>query len=157
MSDWQEDLITNYVKLEKDRAALEQARAEDQEILNVEVTRRKVEDALRTLEQPYSDKLLSITQGIGEIQEAFVDGWGIADKTYECKVGTATLRTTKALKIANKKQLIIVLRDLGKLSESIRSWNLSYLRKLKDVGMITDNEAYFEKHSNVVIKGALVE
>ena len=152
MGDWQEDLITDYVKLERERVRLEQARAEDQEIQNVELTRQKVEDALRTLEQPYSDKLLSITQGIGKIQEAFVEGWGLTDKTYECEAGTATLRTTKALKIVDKKKLISVLLNIGKLQEAVRSWNLSYLRKLKDVGLIEDNEAYFEEHQNVVIK-----
>ena len=157
MGDWQEDLITNYVKLDKDRAALEQARAEDQEILNVELTRRKVEDALRKLEQPYSDKLLDITQGIEKIKEELTEGWDSADKTYKCDAGTATLKITKALKIADKVKLILILLNIEKLPEAVRRWNLSYLSKLKEADIIGDAAAYFEEHPNVVIKGALVK
>ena len=157
MSDWQEDLITDYVKLEKERAALEQARAEDQEIRNVELTRRKVEDALRTLEQPYSDKLLDITQGIEKIKEELIEGWDSTDKTYKCDAGTATLKITKALKIADKEKLISTLLNIEKLPEAVRSWNLPYLRKLKEADIIEDAVAYFEEYQNVVIEGALVK
>jgi len=155
VSDWKEELITQYIDLQKERVTLEQARAEDQEIKNVELTMKKVVDMLSALEQPYSTKLLDITQGIEKIKEALIDGWDITDKTYECDGGLATIRTTKSLNIIDKKGLISVLLSISKLPEAIRSWNLSYLRKLKDVDMIEDAIADYDEHQNVVIKEAI--
>ena len=155
MSDWKEELITQCIAFQREKVTLEQARAEDEEIKNVELTMKKVVDKLSALEQPYSDKLLDITRAIEKIHEMLVNRWDIADKTYECRTGTATIRTTKALRITDKERLITLLLNIGKLSKSIRSWNLSYLRKLKDVDMIEDTIANYEEHQNVVIKGAI--
>ena len=152
--DWKEKLITDSIALQKERKTLEQARAEDQEIKNVELTMKKVGDALNALEQPYSDKLLDIARDIEKIQEALIDGWDITDKTYKCDLGSATVRTTKSLNVTDKRELIMTLVGIGKIKEAIRSWNLSYLRKLKDVGMIEDTIAHYDEHQNVVIKGS---
>lgn len=154
MSDWKEELITDYIELRIVRTSLEEARAEDEEIKNLELTMKKVANKLSTLEQPYSDKLLDITRDIEKIHETFILSWDITDKTYECDTGTATVRTTKSLNIVDKKQLITVLLNIDKLPDAIRSWNLSYLRKLKDVDMIEDTIATYEEHQNVIIKGA---
>ena len=154
MRDWKEELIMECIERQLERASIEQERAEDREIKNVESTLKKVTDALSTLEQPYIDEIANITTSIEAIHDQLITDWDITDKTYECGTGTATVRTTKALIIPDKKRLIATLLNIEKLPESIRSWNLSYLRKLKDVGLIEDNEAYFEEHQNVVIKGA---
>jgi len=152
VSNWKEELINDYIELEKERATLEQARAEDQEIQNVELAMKKVADALSRLEQPYSDKLLSITRAIDGIHEVLIDEWDITEKTYICPAGSATVRTTKSLKVQDKIGLIRTLLGIEKLPEAIRSWNLSYLRKLKDVALISDMVAIYEEHQNVVIK-----
>ena len=152
MSNWKEELITGYVELERERVTLEQARAEDQEIKNVELTMKKAEATLSALEQPYSTKLLGITQDIEKIKEVLIEGWDITEKTCEYDIGSATFRITKSLKIQDKKELIQTLMGIGKLPEAIRSWNLSYLRKLKDVDIISDAVATYEEHHNVVIK-----
>ena len=154
MTNWKEELITEYIKLQKKRVVIEQERAEDQEIKNVELTMKKVGDALNMLEQPYSTKLLNITSAIETIHETLINGWDIADKTCDYEIGSATIRTTKSLKVIDKKGLIQTLVGLGKLPEAIRSWNLSYLRKLKDVELIADTVAAYEEHQNVVIKEA---
>jgi len=150
--DWKEKLIADSIALQKERKTLERARAEDQEIKNVELTMKKVGDALSALEQPYSDKLLDITRDIEMIHVLFIRDWDISDKTYKCDLGSATVRTTKSLKIIDKKGLITVLLSIAKLPEAIRTWNLSYLRKLKDVDMIEDAIASYDEHQNVVIK-----
>jgi len=152
VSDWKEELITDCIELQRERVALEQARAEDQEIKNVELTMKKVVAKITELEQPYSDKLLDITRAIEKIYETLIDQWDITEKTCEYDAGTITLRTTKSLNIVDKKQLISVLLNIGKLPEAIRSWNLSYLRKLKDVDLIEDTIAHYEEHQNVIVK-----
>lgn len=153
MRDWKEELIVDYLELQRERAILEQERAEDQELKNVESTMTKVADALSTLEQPYKDKIDTLTTDIEKIRGIFKENWDIPDNTFKCKIGTATKRTTKSLRISDKPQLIQVLLNLNKLSECIRTWNLSYLRNLKDVGLIEDMIASYDEHPNVVIKG----
>lgn len=153
MSDWKETLIADCIVLQKQKAILERERAEDEDILNAEILMNKAIDKITELKQPYGDKINDIIYQIDHLHEALVDRWNITDKTYECEVGTAILRTTKALKIEDKKELISILLNLGKLPESIRTWNLAYLRKLKDVDMIEDTIAYYEEHQNVIIKG----
>lgn len=153
MSDWKEELITDCLELQRERESLEQIRAEDQEIKKLHIEMNTVADMLSALEQPYSDKLLDITCAIEMIHETFKDRWDIAGKTCEYDIGSATIRTTKSLNITDKKRLITILLNIDKLPESIRSWNLSYLRKLKDVDMIEDAIAHYDEKQSVVIKG----
>jgi hypothetical protein len=152
--NWKEELITGCLELQRERASLDQARAEDEEIKNLELTMKKVMDKLSELERPYTDKATSIIAKIENMHDQLKEKWDITDKTYECDAGIATVRTTKSLKIIDKKRLITILLNIDKLPEAIRSWNLSYLRKLKDVDMIDGMAAHYEEHQNVVIKGA---
>ena len=145
-------VIRDLIALQTRKKIVEQERAEDEDILNASILMTKAVDKIAELEQPYNDEILDIDTNIESIQKNFVDAWDSTDKTYECKTGTATLRTTKSLKINRKEELINVLMNIGKLPECIRSWNLSYLRKLKDVGMIDDEIANYHEHQNVIIK-----
>lgn len=154
MTDWKETAISDCIALQTQKNTLEHERAEDQEIKNVESTMKKVVDKLSALERPYIDKITALTADIEKIHDMFIEKWDITEKTCEYGIGTATLRTTKSLNIVDKKRLITVLLNIGKLPEAIRSWNLSYLRKLKDVDMIEDAIAYYDEHQNVIIKGA---
>jgi hypothetical protein len=139
------------------KADLEQERAEDQEIANAKLTMEKVAAKITKLEQPYKDEITEITEGIEKMHERLIEKWDITDKSYACERGVATLRTTKSLKISDKKRLIAVLLNIDKLPEAVRSWNLTYLRNLKDVDMIEDSIAFYEEHQNVVIKGVTVK
>lgn len=153
MTDWKEEMIADCISLEARKVRLEDERREDIGIKNVETLLKKAVGTISELEQPYNDKIGAIDARIKDLHDTLVTSWDITDKTYECEVGTATLRTTKALKIGDKKRLIQVLLNIDKLPEAIRSWNLSYLRKLKDVDMIEDTIACYDEHQNVVIKG----
>jgi hypothetical protein len=152
MSDWKEELITDCLELQRGSAALVQAREEDQEIKNVKSTMKKVATKITELEKPYTDKIAALTLDIEKIHETLIRDWDITEKTCEYDIGTATLRIKKSLNINDKKQLITILLNIGKLPEAIRSWNLSYLRKLKDVDMIDDTIAHYDEHQNVIIK-----
>jgi hypothetical protein len=157
MTSWKDELISFCNALQKEKADLEQERAEDQEIVNTKLTMEKVAAKISELERPYTDQISELTEYIEKEHERLIGGWDITDKTYVCEMGTATLKTTKSLKISDKKRLIAVLLNIDKLPESIRSWNLSYLRTLKDVDLIEDSIAFYEEHQNVVIKGVTVK
>ena len=152
MSNWKDLAISDLIALQTQKKIVEQERAEDEDILNASILMTKAVDKITELEKPYNEMLLEIDTNMKNLQKNFVDAWDSTDKTYECKTGTATLRTTKSLEINRKEELINVLMNVGKLPECIRSWNLSYLRKLKDVGMIDDEIANYQEHQNVIIK-----
>jgi hypothetical protein len=153
MSNWKDLAIGDLIALQSQKKLIEKNHAEDVDIQNAALLMTKALDKIKDLEQPYNDALLEINTNIESLQKKFVDAWDTPDKTYECKIGTATLRTTKSLIITRKAELITLLTNIGKLPECIRSWNLSYLRKLKDVDMIDETIAYYEEHKNIIVKG----
>jgi hypothetical protein len=152
VSDWKDVAISDLIALQSQKKRVTQERAEDEDILNASLLMKKAVDKITELEQPYNNKLLEITTHIERLQENFADKWDIADKKYKCDIGEAILRTTKALKIDNKPSLVTLLLKIGKLPECIRSWNLTYLRKLKDAGLIDDMIAHYDENQNVIVK-----
>lgn len=152
MSNWKDVAISDLIALQSQKKRVEQERAEDEDILNASLLMKKAVEKITELEQPYNDTLLEINTYIKKSQENFADKWDIADKTYKCDAGEATLRTTKALKITDNGSLITLLLDIEKLPECIRTWNLSYLRKLKDVELIEDTIAHYDENQNVIVK-----
>lgn len=153
MRNWKDTAISDLIALQTRKKTIERERAEDEDILNASLLMKKAVEKITELEQPYNNTLLEINTQIERITENFAEEWDITDKTYKGDTGEATLRTTKALKINNKEGLITLLQKVGKLSGCIRSWNLSYLRKLKDVDLIDDATAHYDEHQNVIIKG----
>ena len=153
MSSRKEERIVEVVKLQREKRDIEQQRAEDQDLKNMAISMKKLVDMISEREKPYNDKIADIAHSIMDIHNILINDWDITDKTYKCDAGTATVRTTKSLRISDKKSLIITLFNIDKLSECIRTWNLSYLRKLKDIDLIGDDIASYDEHQNVVIKG----
>lgn len=154
MSNWKEERLADCIELQREKVSLERQLAEDQEIKDAEILLKSAADKLSELEKPYTEKIADIASDINTLHNLFIDKWDIVDKTYECEAGCATIRTTKSLRISNKTGLIATLFDIGKLPECIRTWNLSYLRKLKDVDLIGEAIASYDEHQNVVIKEA---
>jgi hypothetical protein len=153
VSNWKDQAISEHIALQRRKKTIERERGEDEDILNAALLMKKAVEKITELELPYNNTLLEIDTLIEKLEERFTEGWDVPEKTYKCDTGEATLRTTKALKINNKESLITLLSDIGKLSECIRSWNLSYLRKLKDVDLIDDTIAHYDENQNVIVKG----
>ena len=152
MTDWKEEAIKGYISLEVQKQVVELTRAEDKPLKNARLAMETAVAQFSALEESYNTKIEELNTEIGGLHTILQKDWDIEDKTYECDAGSATIRTTKALHITDKKHLMETLLDLGKLPECIRSWNLSYLRKLKDIDLIPEDQAYYEEHQNVVIK-----
>ena len=152
-SNWKEDAIVESIRLQNQRSSIQDLRAKDNQISTLEAQKKELEEDITALERGYIDSIDKVDSLLKEQYALLLSKWDITDKTYECDRGTATVRTTKSLKVVDKEGLIAVLLSITKLPEAIRSWNLSYLRKLKDVDMINDAIAHYEEHQNVVIKG----
>jgi len=155
MGNWKDKVIVECIRLQQQRTAIQDLRAKDEQISMLETKKKEIDEDISALECGYIDSIDKVDTLIEEQRNLLIDEWDILEKTYKCEAGTATVRTTKSLKIQDKKGLVQTLMGIGKLPEAIRSWNLSYLRKLKDVDMISDMVATYEEHQNVVIKGVL--
>lgn len=155
MRNWKESSINVYIALEVQKQAVALTRAEDKDLKKARLAMETAVAQFSALEESYNTHIEELNTEIEGLHTILQRDWDIEEKTYECEAGSITIRTTKSLHVADKKQLMESLLNLGKLPESIRSWNLSYLRKLKDVDLIPDNQAYYEEHQNVVIKGAM--
>jgi hypothetical protein len=152
MINWKEDAIVECIRLQEQRKAIQDLRAKDTQISILQTQKKELEEDIAALDKGYLNSIERVDSFIEEQRNLLVAKWDITDKTYECDLGSATLRTTKSLNIVDKKGLIDALLKLEKLPEAIRTWNLSYLRKLKDVDMIEDKVAYYDEHQNVIIK-----
>jgi len=90
---------------------------------------------------------------MSHLKEALEERWDSQGKTFKCDTGTATIRTTRSLEIKNKVALIALLQKLDKLSDCIKGWDLLYLRKLADVGLIEPTIAEYKEQKNAIIGG----
>jgi ActR/RegA family two-component response regulator len=153
MTAWKEVLINDYLALRLIVAKYEQSIQYDTRIMALVEEEDKILKEINEIAESRNHAIEEARRKQDGITMQLKEKWDIEDKTFECNGGIATIRTTKSLIIADKKRLVTVLLDIGKLPEAIRSWNLSYLRKLKDVDMIEDTIAHYDEHQNVVIKG----
>jgi len=154
MANWKEEAIAEYAYLEQQKIVGAREEAADEELKDARLAMDSAAARYNALAQVYLDKFEEINHAIAMVRDMLQEKWDTEDKTYECNAGSATIRTTKSLEIRDKTQLIQTLVNLDKLQDCVRSWNLSYLRKLKDVALISDEIAYYEEHQNVVVKGA---
>jgi len=154
MIDKKEEAIEVYNALQVQKAVVAQVQAEDKDLVNARLAMETAIARFSALEQAYTDKIAEIDANIKDVHMILLHDWDIEEKTFKCKAGSATVRTTKAVHVIDKRGLITTLLNLDKLPECIRSLNLSYLRKLIEVDLIPFKYACFEEHKNVVIKGA---
>ena len=148
MTDWKEERIGEYCTLSMDIAKLEQSIRED-----IEIHVKRITEIAQTRNLDIEEA--KRRQGV--IKGHLVEHWDIEDKTFKCNAGSATLRTTRSLKIDNKEKLISILQQIGKLAQTITGWDLTYLRKLADAGLFDvdvggTNIMHYDEKKNVIIR-----
>jgi len=110
------------------------------------------------LKEPYMSKirkeeeiLKNVDEHIAAIKDTIAKRWTLGTAEYKSPTGSITMRTTKSLIITSKEKVVEVLRNNGKVSEGIKAFQLTFLRKLKDVGILPDDAAYYSLKQSVVI------
>ena len=154
MSNWKEEAITRYAELEALKKAVQEAMRNDGDLETAKLAREIADADVRAFEQGYTDKIGELEEKIENVRILLQQDWDIKDKTYKCDAGSATIRTTKSLCVLDKSRLIATLIKLDKLPASIRSWDLTVLRKLKDVDLIPDDQVDYEERQNMIIRGS---
>lgn len=151
MTDWKEDAIIEHNRLKKEIQKLLNDRAKNENLVRLHAQKAELEKEIRMWELPYEQQLDDFGSQNQIWREKLIKEWDIEDKTFKCDAGSATIRTTKSLKIKDKKGLINLLQKIDKLAETIKTWDLTYLRKLADVKLIEEDIVEYEEKQNVVI------
>lgn len=150
--DWKEAMIGKYAQLVKEEASLIQEMKNNEELSKLRAERAELDDDIAERESPYIETMEDIRQSETGIKVELAEKWDISEKTFECDVGTATLRTTRSLHIRSKEKLIDFLTLNKKLVEFIKSFETAKLRKIKDAGMIEDEIATYDEKQSIAIK-----
>jgi len=157
-----DELIEEYKRLQEDISVQEQALAGNLDIFSIERNISALEIDLSKLKEELVEKKASYLSRTdfarnrqNEIKSAITDNWGkwkIEGKTHKSTFGTATLRVTKSVIVESKAKIIEVLTKNNKLVEGVSRFDLRFLRKLKDVGLLPDDAVTLEENKSVTIK-----
>lgn len=158
MRDWKAEHIVEYAKLEKQKADAECLLNNDPKIVELIQKRILLDQDIAVLEELPRHSIRIAEQQQAGIKLELAEGWGVfADKTFECDAGTATLRITKSLHIRSKEKLVAFLELNKKLTDFIKGFEITKLRKIKDAGMLEDEIATWDEKKSVAIKIAETE
>ena len=155
--DWKTERIAEYAKLEKEIVIESHEMDTDPEINRLLKEWEKLGKMIELGKGIYFDNITKARQQQVGIKLELAEKWDIEDKTFECAAGTATLRTTKSLQIRSKEKLIAFLELNKKLTEIVKSFEITKLRKIKDAGKLEDDIAMWDEKKNVAIKIAEVK
>ena len=151
--NWKAESIAKYAQTEAVKLQILHDITLDTEIGLLSARLAKTEAELTTKKQPYLDKILECEQLQTGIKAELVDAWGTTeDKTFECTAGIATLRTTKSLHIRSKEKLVAFLELNKKLTDFIKNFEITKLRKIKDAGMLEDEICTWDEKKSVAIE-----
>ena len=154
MSDWKEALIADCITLEIQRKEILDKDVKDVQLVKLRRRAEVLMDEIRVCESVYCKQLDEVDSKIQSMHNQLITKWDIMDKTFMCKAGIATIRTTRSLKIDSKEMLINILEKIGKLTKCIKSWGLTYLRKLADAGLFDDEKiTHYDEKRSVIISG----
>ena len=158
MRNWRTDRIAKYVELEVKKITAREHWEENVTLYKLQAELKRVLDKIEKTEKPYRADVDALSQQQAGIKSQLVETWGdTEDKSFECTAGTATLCTTKSLHIRSKEKLVAFLELNKKLTDFIKDFEITKLRKIKDAGMLEDDIATWDEKKNVAIKIAEVE
>lgn len=112
----------------------------------------KLETNLREETQPFTEKIAEIENRQAELKTKIADEWTLEEKTYKGILAVVTRKTYKPVIVVDKHNLVGCLLHHGKEDEGVKSFNLTLLRKMKELGMFPDDTVKLEEKYSVSIK-----
>ena len=158
MTDWKEERITKYLNLENEKKGIEKEMDEDKTILDLQRKADKIALKLQINKKEYKEEIANLDLAMCDLKDQLDVNWDLDNKTFKCVVGSATMRITRSLKIDNTEELINILEKIGKLTKCIKSWDLTYLRKLADAGLFDGEKmeekiTHYDEKRSIIIRG----
>ena len=151
MTDWKEGYIEEYLTLERKKKLIKKEMAKN---VVISILKSQLEDVVQKLEieeAPYKTRMDDCDLRRNYLRITLAERWDLEAASFKCDTGSATIRTTRSLEIDNKARLIDILQDIGKLKVCIKSWDLTYLRKLTDADLFESGVVHYNKKRSVVI------
>lgn len=150
--DWKEERIAEYARLGQQINIVTHNLVTDSVRNRLIKEEQKLAVERKQLEENYLKNIRAAQEQQAGIKLELAEKWDIEEKSFECASGTATLRTTKSLKIQNKEKLIDFLVLNKKLVDFIKSFEITKLRKIKDADLLGDEIASYDEKKSVAIK-----
>ena len=150
--NWKEQRIAEYAKLVRKEAGITHAMDSDPRLNELAYNLKNWEAEIEKQKAPFIEKIAQLQHEQADIKLELAEKWGTEDKTFECNAGTATLRTTKSLRIRNKEKLIAFLTTVNKLPGFIKNFEITKLRKIMDAGLLESDIATYDEKKSIAIK-----
>lgn len=151
--DWKAERIDAYVKLEKEIAIITHELNIDPELNRLIKQQVALCEMIEVAKAPHFKSIEVAQQQQAGIKLELAEKWDcLPFKEYACDAGIATLRTTRSLHIRSKEKLVAFLELNKKLTEFIKNFEITKLRKIKDAGLLGDEIATYDEKKNVAIK-----
>lgn len=155
--NWKEKLIAEYVLLQKENENILQEMTNNQELSILMGQYREITRKADALKKPYHVRQGNIDDRVRHVKELLIESWDIEERTYKCDIGIATLRITKSLIIKNKTQLMqrlseVLTRHFAEACEYIKTFDLTKIRKIKEINLLDDAIVSWDEKKSVAIK-----
>ena len=157
MTDWKEERIETYRTIEQEKELVKEKMDKDPSLSKLQVQLEDIKHHINVEERGYKEDIETYDKRLQVIKEDLVARWDTSDKSFKCDTGSATIRTTRSLKVDNEVRLIDILQRLGTLWSCIKTWDLTYLRKLADADLLDEYVVHYDEKKNVVISAAKKE
>lgn len=112
---------------------------------------KRLQDEREKIVSRYSDQLTPISERISEIEEEFKRMYS-GEKKKRLDRLVLNFRETKSLKVRDKQKVVEVLLKNNQVEQGVRSFALSHLRKLADVGILPEGSYEYERKINVKVE-----
>ena len=140
--NWKEGLIAEYARIENEIATETNEMVTDPDLIKLMKEQAKLNDMIALLKGTYSKNI-----EVAQQQQAGIK----LELAEKCSAGTATLRTTKSLHIRSKEKLVAFLELNKKLTDFIKNFEITKLRKIKDAGMLEDEICTWDEKKSISI------
>lgn len=112
----------------------------------------KLQHELEAREKPYLTVSNNAVERQNKIRTTIAEEWTFPTKTYRSGIGTASLRVTKSLIVKSKAKIVDFLVNNGIVDAGVSKFDIMFLRKFKDDGLIEDDAVQYEERKSVTIK-----
>lgn len=150
--DWKEQRIAEYAHLENEIALEMHEMGTDPDLIRLMKEQAKLNDMIALAKGIYAKNIEAAQQQQAGIKLELAEKWDIDEKTFKSDIGEIVLRTTRSLVIQDKDKLIGFLQTIKKLNECIRNFDISKIRKFKEVGLIENEIATWSEKYNISIR-----
>lgn len=147
--------IDEYMAIAEDIKCVEDELEHDPDVLQYRAEIERAKEDLEEAEKGYREYIASKKSRADELMAEIKEGWDTEENQFDIvgqDIYHLSRRTTKSLKIDDTSALCNILSANNKLAEGVKGFNVTFIRGLKDAGIVPDEVAHYEEKVNVKIE-----